>query len=145
MSKKQNVKTFRQPFYQTIVISVMLTSWLFMLGSSTCIMPFVMQSPVEKIVMSTDCDDVPRHIDHQKTQAELQKKNCVLKPCPDSQQNPAFNGKSTKLDMRVFILCLIGLITALYYPRSFRILPRWQTFNFANTVPIRYRFCVLLN
>jgi hypothetical protein len=123
----------------------MLTSWLFMLGSSTCVMPFVMQSPVEKVVMPADCDDVTHHIDHQKMQAELQKKDCVLKPCPDSQQNPAFNGKSTKLDMPVFILCLIGLITVLYHPRSFRVFPRWQTFNFANTVPIRYRFCVLLN
>jgi len=116
-----------------------------MLGSSTCVMPFVMKSPVEKVVMSTDCDDVTHHIDHQKTQAELQKKDCVLKPCPDSQQNPALNSKNLKLDMPVFILCLIGLITILYQRPSFRVFPRWQTFNFANAVPIRYRFCVLLN
>jgi hypothetical protein len=123
----------------------MLTSWLFMLGSSACVMPFVMQSPVEKTVMSADCDDVTHHIDHQKIQAELQKKGCVLKPCPDSQQSPAFNNKNFKLDIPVFILCLIGLIAVLYNPRSYRIFPRWQTFTFANTVPIRYRFCVLLN
>ena len=116
-----------------------------MLGSSACVMPFVMQSPVEKTVMSADCDDVTHHIDHQKIQAELQKKGCVLKPCPDSQQSPAFNNKNFKLDIPVFILCLIGLIAVLYNPRSYRIFPRWQTFTFANTVPIRYRFCVLLN
>lgn len=116
-----------------------------MLGSSTCVMPLVMQSPVEKIVMSADCDDVTHHIDHQKTQAELQKNNCVLKPCPDSQQNPAFNSKISKLDIPVFILCLIGLITVFYHSRAFRVFPRWQSEQFANAVPIRYRFCVLLN
>lgn len=139
------MKTFRQPFYQTVVILVMLTSWLFMLASSTCVMPIVMQSPVEKIVMSADCDDVTHHIDHQNIQAELQKKDCVLQPCPDSQQNPAFNNKSTKLDIPVFILCLIGLSIFLYHPRFFQVFPRWLSENFANSVPIRYRFCVLLN
>jgi len=139
------VKIFRQPFYQTVVILVMLTSWLFMLATSTCVMPIVIQSPVENIAMSTDCDDVTHHIDHQKIQADLQKKDCVLKPCPDSKQNPAFNSKIFKLDIPIFILCLIGLSTFLHNPRSFRVFPRWQSFNFANTVPIRYRFCVLLN
>ena len=116
-----------------------------MLGSSTCVMPFVMQSPVEKAVMSADCDDVSHHIDHLKAQAELQKKDCVLKPCPDSQQNPAFNSKNTKLDIPVFMLCLIGLSLFLYHPRSLRVFSRWQSDNFANAVPIRFRFCILLN
>lgn len=139
------MKTFRQPFYQTVVILVMLTSWLFMLGSSTCVMPVLMQSPVENIVMASDCDDVTHHVDQQKIQADLQKKDCVLKPCPDSQQNPAFNSKSTKLDIPVFILCLLGVSLFVLSPRSIRVFPRWQTDNFADSVPIRLRFCVLLN
>ncbi len=116
-----------------------------MLGSSTCVMPILMQSPVENTMMAADCDDVTHHVDHQKIQADLQKKDCVLKLCPDSQQNPAFNSKSTKLDIPVFILCLIGLSVFLYHPRSFRVFPRWHSDNFANSVPIRFRFCVLLN
>jgi hypothetical protein len=139
------VKTFRQPFYQTVVILVMLTSWLFMLGSSTCVMPFVVQSPAEPVVMSSDCDDVTHHVDHQKLQTELQKKDCVLKPCPDSQQHPALNSKVSKLDIPVFLLCLIAVITVLYNPYCFRIFPRRRNEHFANSIPIRYRFCVLLN
>lgn len=116
-----------------------------MLGSSTCVMPTLMQSSVENTMMAADCDDVTHHVDLQKNQVELQQKDCVLKPCPDSQQNSAFNSKSTKLDIPVFILCLIGLSYFLYPPRFFRVFPRWQTERFANSVPIRFRFCVLLN
>jgi hypothetical protein len=123
----------------------MLTSWLFMLGSSTCVMPILMQSPVENTVMASDCDDVTHHVDQPKIQDEFQKKDCVLKPCPDSQQNPAFNSKSSKLDIPVLILCLIGLSLFLYHPYPIRVFPRWLNDKFANSVPIRFRFCVLLN
>ncbi len=141
----KNVKTFRQPFYQTIVILVMLTSWIFMLASSTCVMPIAIQSPVINTAMPADCDDVSHHIDHQKSQAEIQKLNCLLKPCPDSKHSPAISTKIAKLDIPVFILCLIGLSTFLYNPTSFRVFRRWQSIDFANSIPIRYRFCVLLN
>ena len=116
-----------------------------MLGSATCVMPIVMQSPVEHIAMSSGCDEVTHHIDQQKIQAELQKKDCVLKPCPDAQQNPAFSSKVAKPDMPVFILCLIVLSGLLYNPRFFRVFLRRQSDSFANSVPIRLRFCVLLN
>jgi hypothetical protein len=123
----------------------MLTSWLFMLATSACVMPIFMQSPAENTAMSTDCDDVTHHIEHQHAQDDAHKLNCLLKLCPDSKQNPTLNTKIAKLDIPVFILCLIWLSTFLIYPSSFKIYYRWQSIGFANSIPIRYRFCVLLN
>ncbi|MGZ5049919.1 MAG: hypothetical protein ACXWAS_02545 [Methylobacter sp.] len=139
------VKMIRQPFYRTLMILIMLTSWLFMLVTSTCAMPIMMQTPVEKAVIAADCDDATHHVDFKQAQTDLQKKDCLLKPCSDSQQNPALNSKIAKLDIPVFILCLIGLSAIFYNPSSLRVFRRWQTDDFANSVPIRYRFCVLRN
>ena len=116
-----------------------------MLASSTSVMPFVLQSPVENTALSADCNDVSHHIDQQQVQNVQQKLNCLLKPCPDSRLNPPLNTKIAKLEMPVFILFLIGLSTVFYNPSFIRVFYRWQTLDFANSVPIRYRFCVLLN
>ena len=116
-----------------------------MLATSTCAMPFVIQPPVENATIAADCDDVSHHIDHKQVQDNVHKLNCLLKPCPDSKQNPALSTKIAKLDMPVFILCLIGLSLFLYQPSTIRVFRRWESLGFANSVPIRYRFCVLLN
>ena len=116
-----------------------------MLVTSTCAMPFMMQSPVVKTAIAADCDDATHHVEVKQAQTDPQAKNCFLKPCPDSQQKPAFNSKITKLDIPVFILCLIALSTVFHTPNSFRVFRRRQTDDFANAVPIRFRFCVLLN
>jgi len=139
------VKTFRQPFYQTLVILVMLISWLFMLATSACVMPFTLQLPVEKTTIAADCDDVSHHIEHKQVQDDSHKLNCLLKLCPDSKHNPALSTKITKLDIPVFILCLIGLTLFSYQPSSMLVFRRWESLGFANSIPIRYRFCILLN
>jgi len=123
----------------------MLTSWLFMLATSACVMPFAIQPPVENTAIAADCDDVSHHIDHKQVQDNVHKLNCLLKPCPDSKQTPALSTKIAKLDMPVLILCLIGLSLFLYQPSSIRVFRRWESLGFANSIPIRYRFCVLLN
>jgi hypothetical protein len=108
-------------------------------------MPIVMQSPVINTAMSAHCDDVSHHIDHQNAQVKLQKLNRLLKPCPDSKHNPALNTIISKLDIPVLILGLFWLSTFFYNPSNFRVFRHWQSINFANSIPIRYRFCVFLN
>lgn len=139
------MNTLRQLPYRTFVVLVMLTSWLFMLATSACVMPIVVQSPAQDIVMPSDCDDVTHHAAVQQAKAEQQNQDCLLKPCPDAQQKPALTSKIAKLDIPVFLLWLVASIAALYLPHSFRIIRRRQNHDFANAVPIRYRFCVLLN
>lgn len=116
-----------------------------MLASLTCVMPIAFQQPVENIVMSADCGNVSHHIDYQKSQDDVQNLNSLFKPCPEVQQNLALSTKIAKLDIPVFILCLIGLCIFLYHPRFYRVFHRRQSIDFANVIPIRYRFCVLLN
>ena len=141
----KNVKIFRRPFYQTVVILVMLTSWLFMLATSACVMPLTMQLPVENSTLAADCDDIAHHIDNKKVQDNTHKLNCLLKPCPDVKHTPALSTKIAKLDIPVFILCLLGLTLYAYQPSLIRVFRRWVSLSFANSIPIRYRFCVLLN
>lgn len=138
---------FRQLPYRTFVVLVMLTSWLFMLATSACVMPIVMQAAAQQTptVMASDCDDATHHAALHSVKAEPQNPDCLLKPCPDAQQNPALADKIAKLDIPTFALWLVALIAVSYPSLNFRILPRWQNNDFANTVPIRYRFCVLLN
>ncbi len=141
----KNVKTFRQPIYQTVVILVMLTSWLFMLATSACVMPFAFQLPAENTTITADCDNVSHHIDHKQVQDDAHKLNCLLKPCPDSKHTPALSTKIAKLDIPVFILCLIGLTLFSYQLSTLRVFRRWESLSFTNSIPVRYRFCVLLN
>jgi hypothetical protein len=143
------VNTFRQPFYRTMVIMVMISSWLFMLATSTCVMPILMQSQIQAAPlpteMSADCDNVSHHAGAEQAQKAIQKSDCQFKPCPDSKQYPAINSKITKLDIPVLVVLFIGLSSLLFSPSITRIFPRWQRSGFANTVPIRYRYCVYLN
>lgn len=134
----------RRSTYQTFMILIMLTSWLFMLVTSTCAMPIMMQNAVATAAVAADCDDASHHLDFKQVQTDPQNKDCLLKPCSDSQ-NPALNSKIAKLNIPVFILCLIVLSAIFYNPSSFQVFRRWQTDDFANSVPIRYRFCVLRN
>jgi hypothetical protein len=122
----------------------MLTSWLFMLVSSTCVMPMPRQIPVVN-AMPAGCSDAAHHHDSQVAQVNQQTQDCVLKACPDAQPHPVFNFKTDKPDIPVFILCLTWLAVAFLSPRRLRVIPHWHRPPFADPIPIRYRFCSLLN
>jgi hypothetical protein len=122
----------------------MLTSWLFMLASSACVMPLALHLPVAQNTAMPGCNDAAHHAEHLQRLAQ-QKADCLLKPCPDAQQNLALTSKVTKQDIPLFILCLIGLSIYFYTLGYFRAIPRRLDDIVADSVPIRYRFCVLLN
>lgn len=136
------MQSLRRPSYQTTLVLIVLTSWLFMLVSSTCAMPMPRQIPVAK-TMPVGCSDANHHT----PDAQLSQPNqdCVLKACPDSQPNPAFNFKIDKPDVAVLILCLTWLIGAILSPRRLHLIPHRHRPPFADPIPIRYRFCTLLN
>lgn len=126
------------------MVMMMLTSWLFMLATLTCAMPNAVKPVTEVIVANDDCPSVTHHLDHNAA-AKQTAQDCVLKPCPESLQKPALNIKLSKLDIPVFILYLLVLSTCVYRLGLVRVSPRWQNAIFANSIPLRYRFCVLLN
>jgi len=135
---------FRHHHYQTVMVLIMLTSWLFMLVSSTCAMPMPaqMQIPVTD-TMPVGCSDSAHH-GAAATQLSPNQ-NCTLKACPDSQPNPALNFKIDKPDLPVFILCLTWLSIYIFSPLPCLFTRHRQRRPTANPIPIRYRFCTFLN
>lgn len=142
--QSKTVKIFRQSSYQTTLVLIMLISWLFMLVSSTCVMPMPKQMPVAN-AMPAGCSDAAHHHDNVVAQVKQPTQDCVLKACPDSQPNPTFNFKTDKPDIPVFILCLTWLIVFFFSPRRLQVIPYRHSPPFADPIPIRYRFCTLLN
>jgi hypothetical protein len=107
-------------------------------------MPMPNQMPAVN-AMPAGCADATHHHDNLVTQVKQPTQDCTLKACPDSQPNPAFNFKTDKSDIPVFILCLTWLIVYGLSSRHLRIVPHQYDPPFADPIPIRHRFCTLLN
>lgn len=138
------VNLFRQSSYQTTLVLIVLMSWLFMLVSSTCAMPMPKQMPAFN-AMPAGCSDAAHHHENLVAQVKQQTQDCALKACPDSQPNPAFNFKADKSDIPVFIFCLTWLIVYGFSSRRLQVITHRSSPPFANPIPIRHRFCTLLN
>lgn len=137
------LRAHRHSHYRSILILVMMVSWLFMLVASTCAMPMPVQLPAVD-AMPVGCSESMHHSEQTK-HFSSQAQDCVLKSCPDSQPNPTFNIKIDKPEIPLFIACLVWLIGCLF---SYR--PPQLIFNrirppIGKPIPLFYRFCTLLN
>lgn len=117
----------------------MITSWLFMLVTGACAMP----KPLAAVWMADK--PLAAHQAEHDAHANVVADDCSLKPCPDGQPTPSL---SLKLDQPEIPLLLLGLTWLCSYwldrrRKAIRLKPLDE--NNSQSVPLIYRFCILLN
>lgn len=133
---------FRHQRYRTLVVLVMISSWLFMLVSATCAMPKPIQAEHSVAVSADDCDQSGDHAGHG-TQPSSQA-DCSFKPCPNGT-SPAFNFKLDKPEIPLALLCLTWLCGWIFHYRPVQTRLKRFDIPVGKPVPLIYRFCILLN
>ncbi len=129
-----------RPYRHTLVL-VLLVSWISLTLSATCTMPLIsaaMPEHMQGCAETTATDSLHRQ--------DPAMQDCSLKPCLSSQTQsfPDFS-RLPKLDLPVFILCLMAAFWSLFLNY-----PPVQFHRFVDPPPDRqvllfYRFCKLLN
>ncbi len=137
----------RNRSYLHTLVFVLLVSWISLTISATCTMPMpsVVKAMSEHMPGCSE-SGMAGHSPHQDP-APKAMQNCSFKPCLDSQTHslPDFN-HLTKLDLPVFILCLIGTFFCLFlsYPPTKAPLRKADP-PLGRRILLIYRFCTLLN
>jgi hypothetical protein len=131
-----------RPYLHTLVF-VLLVSWVSALVSSTCAMPAPWRVASE--VMPAGCAEPANHAQAHQGHTSAPAQDCSFKPCLDSQPNLGLGFKIAKLEIPVFLLCLIWMIGHISLSVTTRRNPRITSPPDGRRIPLIYRFCTLLN
>jgi hypothetical protein len=132
----------RNTTFRSLLVAVMLLSWLSMLVSVSCVMPMPVASAVVSD-MPADCEQSMPHAEQHRFVTQFQ--DCAFKNCADFQSDRVFSFKLDKPQLPLLIFCLIWLSAELFSYYAPRYIPFIIRPPGSKPLPLFYRFCSLLN